>query len=1267
MALTSTQKYTLSASIVVLIAVLGLLYVMDIFKLDGWFARSGRQVGKVVETQKEVRRKISGEFTWNGVNEKEKLYFKDTIYSGSGAQATLDILDNSRIEMGSNTIIVLDRFVLDQLKAEDSQDIQVSLLEGNLRIINDNDKDEAVISGNKKARRLTLQLNDKTDVELAPGDELRLQVKDDKANILMKAPNKKIMVNGVERKLNSKYVVWENIKIKNSQFGQKRSPVNNQNKGSDFNSKAFNDFVTNEEKSINVLAQKAEKENKVQNLMKSSNIDLNGELFENAISLNSEKEYKEVVKVIEKKGDLVALRRKLVKLNKPTNLITLRAKKEHLKQAKQALRVNQYDKAIQLYSKILQSNPNHIEALKGLEAAMSGKKLTELSKAARRKKLREARLALQGADYVGSANIFAGILQRNSKEIQAIEGLRLAALSKPVKKLSAAELKDLRKKIGRAKAKQDYQRAAKDSGYLFYSQGGVSLKELKQLNSYIQAEAMPESVQKLKLEEASNALRAGQISKASHLYAEILRANPKNILALQGLITTTHKSTMYNTQLARAEKAIKDGKYELALPILHNLRQAFPGNKEVNTSYIMAKNGYRKKQQLAEKSIVPEKKAIPSINKQAQLSNEAANNMLNEAHKFLAVGQFSKAEALFTKVLEAQPNNLNAQKGLKAAQNKDNGQDSKVAKQEEKQNAQVALLLSRAKQAEQAGNFTLASQLYSKALSLDPSNAVASSGLNSVKLKSEAKRLPAGKKSLQVPRKLPGDANPSTYFDPTISPAEEREIREKVAREIKLQEYQMECDEIVAINFSDMDANLSKGEAGRVATFIERLEKRHLINEIKVIGHTNNQPVKVKAGLPYKDNYELSVARAQTISSYLKEELPKHNITFEGKGDEYPVLSNKTQEGLVNNRRSEACVIYKKLSCENKVSVNFANLNANLDSAEIQKAKAMIDEIAQGRTVSRLHVIGHADSSPIQGRSRKKFANNLALSRYRAKTFGFLLQQVFPTAFITDEGKGDTVPIANNSTASGRRENRRAETCIEFGGKIRLAAAPKKVVRKPAKDNYLGVQVNLECDCAYNPWVTEITAGGVFLQNTDNPSLTSSGGMNFSILQRYIFNEELRLKQIENMVLGDPSLFNPFDHHRGTFGFFFGADFYERNITFPNGEEDSAASVDFPFGISYQTSLSDQIGLIFDLGLYYSIPLGNYNLIPSTFAETPQDSYGLYFATSAFYQMNLHTSIGLKVSFKQAFENHFGVLNTATVSDSLFQDIAVGISMRYDY
>lgn len=84
---------------------------------------------------------------------------------------------------------------------------------------------------------------------------------------------------------------------------------------------------------------------------------------------------------------------------------------------------------------------------------------------------------------------------------------------------------------------------------------------------------------------------------------------------------------------------------------------------------------------------------------------------------------------------------------------------------------------------------------------------------------------------------------------------------------------------------------------------------------IAVIGHTDNIPV--SAGGRYKDNMELSSARASEAAKYLIENkgLDPAYIEWTGRGEYDPVADNSTKEGRVQNRRIEIR-IYNSLNSD---------------------------------------------------------------------------------------------------------------------------------------------------------------------------------------------------------------------------------------------------------------------------------------------------------------------------------------------------------------
>ncbi len=82
--------------------------------------------------------------------------------------------------------------------------------------------------------------------------------------------------------------------------------------------------------------------------------------------------------------------------------------------------------------------------------------------------------------------------------------------------------------------------------------------------------------------------------------------------------------------------------------------------------------------------------------------------------------------------------------------------------------------------------------------------------------------------------------------------------------------------------------------------------------EIKVIGHTDNVPLKsIRLKTRYGSNQGLSEARAKSVSKimakYIKD---KTRLAIEGKGASVPIADNKTRDGRALNRRVEIEITY---------------------------------------------------------------------------------------------------------------------------------------------------------------------------------------------------------------------------------------------------------------------------------------------------------------------------------------------------------------------
>lgn len=79
-------------------------------------------------------------------------------------------------------------------------------------------------------------------------------------------------------------------------------------------------------------------------------------------------------------------------------------------------------------------------------------------------------------------------------------------------------------------------------------------------------------------------------------------------------------------------------------------------------------------------------------------------------------------------------------------------------------------------------------------------------------------------------------------------------------------------------------------------------------NDIIIEGHTDNVPI---SNYKYKDNWQLSAARAYTVMSYFlnKQQLEANRFSAMFYGEQKPVVSNDTPENRAKNRRVNILIV----------------------------------------------------------------------------------------------------------------------------------------------------------------------------------------------------------------------------------------------------------------------------------------------------------------------------------------------------------------------
>ena len=98
--------------------------------------------------------------------------------------------------------------------------------------------------------------------------------------------------------------------------------------------------------------------------------------------------------------------------------------------------------------------------------------------------------------------------------------------------------------------------------------------------------------------------------------------------------------------------------------------------------------------------------------------------------------------------------------------------------------------------------------------------------------------------------------------------------------------------------------------------------------------------------------------------------------------------------------------------------------SSELTSAGRNELSDLVKKLNGQSKIKNIEIVGHADSTGPD-------EYNMKLSERRANTVKGYLQKSLQAVAVTARGMGETAPIADNSTANGRRLNRRVE--VEVG------------------------------------------------------------------------------------------------------------------------------------------------------------------------------------------------------------------------------------------
>lgn len=154
---------------------------------------------------------------------------------------------------------------------------------------------------------------------------------------------------------------------------------------------------------------------------------------------------------------------------------------------------------------------------------------------------------------------------------------------------------------------------------------------------------------------------------------------------------------------------------------------------------------------------------------------------------------------------------------------------------------------------------------------------------------------------------------------------------ENILINIEKKEQIINPDIILRPQFEAMSAELSEDYKRQLDDLVAAM-KNSVVLHISVTGHTDSLVIRARAKDVFKDNYELSEARAESVGDYLMDilDLDLDQLSFSGEGADYPIASNDTEKGRALNRRVELKVESEKL-------ISWIEMEQEKDSSGVEK------------------------------------------------------------------------------------------------------------------------------------------------------------------------------------------------------------------------------------------------------------------------------------------------------------------------------------------
>ena len=220
-------------------------------------------------------------------------------------------------------------------------------------------------------------------------------------------------------------------------------------------------------------------------------------------------------------------------------------------------------------------------------------------------------------------------------------------------------------------------------------------------------------------------------------------------------------------------------------------------------------------------------------------------------------------------------------------------------------------------------------------------------------------------------------------------------------------------------------------EMAKVGNFMKQYPDTTAVIE----GHSDNIPITSGVNCEFKNNIDLSQARAESAVNYLVEKfgIDRSRLTAKGYGDTRPVADNATNEGRQKNRRIEAivdcAVLPQEIKPQEKLCMTLG-IEFDTDKADIKAQYhneiAKLGEYMEKYPTTTATIEGHTDNVGDN-------EHNMKLSQQRAESVVDYLVKNFGIegSRLSAKGYGSTRPIAYNNTPEGRQLNRRIAAIVD--------------------------------------------------------------------------------------------------------------------------------------------------------------------------------------------------------------------------------------------